>query len=102
MRVSRPGFPRDPGVSWVFRRPMPCPGSRGGKELDSAAIIVQGDDMVRRGYPPEFRRRVVELVEDPSPLIQTQVMNSWNVQVSQLSDTRLLSLSTLARLQAFL
>jgi hypothetical protein len=34
---------------------LPCPGFRGGKELDSAAIIVKGDDMARRGYPPEFR-----------------------------------------------
>ena len=42
---------------------MPCPGFSGGKKLDSAAIIVQGDDMARRGYPPELRRRVVELVE---------------------------------------
>jgi hypothetical protein len=24
---------------------------------------VQGDGMARRGYPPEFRRRVLELVE---------------------------------------
>jgi transposase-like protein len=41
---------------------LPCPGFQGGKKPDSAAIIVKGDDMARRGYPPEFRRRVVELV----------------------------------------
>jgi hypothetical protein len=42
---------------------LPCPGFRGGTKLDSAVIIVKGDDMARRGYPPELRRRVVELVE---------------------------------------
>jgi transposase-like protein len=42
---------------------LPCPGFRGGTKLDSVVIIVKGDDMARRGYPPEFRRRVVELVE---------------------------------------
>ena len=42
---------------------LPCPGLIGGKKLDSAAIIAQGDAMSRSGYPPEFRRRVVELVE---------------------------------------
>jgi hypothetical protein len=31
--------------------------------MDSAAIIAQEGEMARRGYPPEFRRRVVELVE---------------------------------------
>ena len=34
-----------------------------GRLLDSAAIIVKGDDMARRGSAPEFRRRVVEWVE---------------------------------------
>ena len=42
---------------------LPRPGYSGGKKLDSAATIVEGDGMARRGYPPEFRRRVVELVE---------------------------------------
>jgi hypothetical protein len=42
---------------------MPCPGFRGGRYLDSAAAIAQREDVARRGYPPEFRRRVVELVE---------------------------------------
>ena len=40
-----------------------CPSFGGGGLLDSAVIIVKGDDMARRGYPSEFRRRVVELVE---------------------------------------
>jgi transposase-like protein len=40
-----------------------CPEFCGGEKLDSAAIIEQGDGMARRGYPPEFRRRAVELVE---------------------------------------
>jgi transposase-like protein len=31
--------------------------------LDSAAIIAMEGGMARRGYQPEFRRRVVELVE---------------------------------------
>ena len=48
-----------PGLSEAVR----CPGFPEGRFLDSAAMIVKGDDMARRGYPPEFRRRVVELVE---------------------------------------
>ena len=50
--LNRPGFT---GVV--------CPDFDGGRKLDSAAIIVKGGDMARRGYPPEFRRRVVDLVE---------------------------------------
>ena len=42
---------------------LPCPGFRGGRILDSAAIIVEGDVYGTEGYPPEFRRRAVELVE---------------------------------------
>ena len=54
---------------------LPCPGFLGGEKLDAAAMIVQGDGMARRGYPPEFRRRVVELVEGGRKV--AEIYASW-------------------------
>jgi len=57
--------------------------------MDSVAIIVKRDDGVPRGYPPEFRRRVVELVESGRKVaevaadlgISEQTIYTWRWQV---------------------
>ena len=51
-----------PELSQVSPRLLVWPGFRGDGLLDSGAAVLWEDCMARRGYPPEFRRRVVDLV----------------------------------------
>jgi transposase-like protein len=58
--MNRPGFS---GV-------LGLPRIRGGEWLETGAVPDHGAPKGRRGYPPEFRRRVLDLVEAGRPIAQ--------------------------------